>query len=215
MNVSVLLIILQAWMLVVALAIDAFVCSFSYGANKIKIPIKSVLIITFICSLFLGSGLLFGNLIGQYFPEAIGNWFSFMILFCLGMSKLFDSTIKNIIRKYNGIKKDFTFSLFQLGFVLQVYADPEEADVDSSKELSPKEATPLAIALSIDGLGVGFGVGVATANTALLIGLSLFSNMLAVMVGCYIGNKIAQKTTVELSWLSGVILLIIAIMQML
>ena len=210
---SVVLIILQAWMLVVALAIDAFVCSFSYGANKIKIPIKSAVIITLICSLFLGSGLLFGNIIGHYFPEKMGSWFSFIILFFLGMSKLFDSTIKNIIRKYNGIKKDFTFSLFQLGFVLQVYADPEEADVDSSKVLSPKEATPLAIALSIDGLGVGFGVGVAAANAALLIGLSLISNMLAVIVGSYVGNKIAQKTSVELSWLSGVILIIIAMMQ--
>lgn len=209
-----LLIIVQAWVLVMALSVDAFVCSFSYGATKIKIPIKSIVIINIICSSLLAVGLLFGNLIGNYIPGNLTMWISFTILLLLGLSKIFDSTIKRIIRKYNGINKDFKFSLFNLGFVLQVYADPEEADIDNSKELSPKEAAPLAIALGIDGLSVGFGVGLAATNAILITGLSFISGVLFVMLGSYLGRKVAQKTDLDLSWLSGAFLIVIAILEL-
>lgn len=98
-----------------------------------------------------------------------------------------------------------------------MYADPNKADVDGSKILSPKEATPLAIAVGLDGLtvGLGVGVGIAAANAFLLVGLSLISDILAVILGCYLGNKIVQKASLDLSWVSGAILIVIAIIGVL
>jgi len=202
-------------MLVLALGIDAFVCSFSYGASKIKIPFKSVLVINIVCVSLLAIGLFLGVIINSFLSADIAGWIAFIILFGLGISKIFDSTIKRVIRKYNGIDKDFKFSLFNLSFIFKIYADPEEADVDQSKELTPKEAMPLAVAIGLDGLSVGIGIGIAMINPFLILGLSRISDTIAIMLGAYLGNKLAQKTNWDLSWLSGVILILIAILEIL
>jgi len=213
MNIIILL--FQAWMLVLALGIDAFVCSFSYGASKIKIPFKSVLVINGVCVTLLAIGLFLGVIINSFLSANIASWIAFTILFGLGISKIFDSTIKGIIRKYHSIEKDFKFSLFDLSFILKVYTDPKEADVDQSKELTPKEAMPLAIAIGLDGLSVGIGIGIAMINPFLILGLSRISDTIAIMLGAYLGNKLAQKTNWDLSWISGVILILIAISEIL
>jgi len=210
---NMILLVLQTAMLLTALAIDSFACSFGYGINKIVIPFKSMMTINLICTVLLAIGLFFGVMVGQYIPENITTWFSFTLLFLLGIFKIFDSGIKKLVRKHNGVNKEIKFSIFNLGFVLYVYADPEEADVDKSKELSMKEAVPLALALGIDGLSVGFGIGLAVTHVFLLLGLSLISDMIAITLGCYLGNKMAQRTSRDMSWISGAILMIIAVFQ--
>ena len=197
-----------------ALGLDAFACSFGYGASKVKIPFKSVILINLVCSFLLAIGLFFGAAVGTLLPESTADWLAFAILLSLGIFKIFDSTIKKVIRNRKGIATEVKFSLFNVEFLLKIYANPAEADVDDSKVLSPREAAPLAVALGIDGLSVGFGVGVAAgvAGTLLLVGLSLISGIFAVMLGCLLGNKIAKRTSLDLSWLSGAILIIIALL---
>ena len=214
---SIVIMLFQAWILVVALGIDVFACSFGYGANKIKIPVRSVILINFTCSLMLGAGLFFGSAISSFLSENAASWIAFTILSLIGVLKIFDSIIKKFIRRHNGVNKEVAFSLLNLGFILKVYADPNKADVDDSKVLSHKEAAPLAIAVGFDGLTVGFGIGVgiAVVNAFLLVGLSLISDIIAVVLGCYLGNKIAQKTSLDLSWLSGAILIAIAVIGVL
>lgn len=209
---EIMILIFQAWMLVMALGIDAFACAFGYGASKVKIPFKSVMLINIVTTVLLAAGLLFGTVIGNLLPEEAAVWIAFTILFTLGIYKLFDSAIKKIIRSRNGIDKNVEFSLLNLKFLLKIYANPLEADIDHSKELSLREAVPLAIAVGLDGLSVGFGVGIAAtkANTFLIVGLSLISDILAVVFGCYFGNKIANRLSLDLSWLSGIILISIA-----
>jgi len=208
-----IIMVMQAWMLVIALGIDAFACAFGYGASKIKIPFKAVMLINIVTSGLLSAGLFFGTAIGHFLPEEAAEWIAFGILVALGIYKLFDSAVKKAIRKRNGINKNIEFSLFKLNFLLKIYANPEAADADESKELSLREATPLAVAVGLDGLSVGFGVGIAaaTANVLLIVGLSLISDILAVVLGCYLGNKIAKRLSLDLSWLSGVILIGIAV----
>ena len=42
--------LLEAFLLVAAVSLDAFVASFAYGTNKIKIPVTSLIVISVICS---------------------------------------------------------------------------------------------------------------------------------------------------------------------
>ncbi|MCL2521417.1 MAG: manganese efflux pump [Erysipelotrichales bacterium] len=209
---NIVILVFQAWVLVLAVGIDAFACSFGYGTSKVKIPFKSVMIINLVCTALLSVGLFFGALLGNFLTDSIAGWISFAILFSLGVFKIFDSTIKKIIRKRNGVNKEVKFTFFNLQFLLKVYADPVEADSDDSKELAPKEAAPLAIALGLDGLSVGFGIGIGItiANAFLIVGLSLFTDIILVIFGCFLGNRLAKKISLDLSWLSGVILIIIA-----
>jgi putative sporulation protein YtaF len=98
--------------------------------------------------------------------------------------------------------------------MLNVYANPEEADINASKTLSPKEAVYLAIALSIDGLAVGFGAGLIAVNHLLVIVLAFLTDTIALTLGCRLGNKVVEKTVLNLSWLSGIVLIGLAFLKL-
>lgn len=58
--------VLEALLLVVALSMDAFVASFAYGAQRIKIPFSSAAIISVICTAMLAVSLLAGALLRHF-----------------------------------------------------------------------------------------------------------------------------------------------------
>jgi len=203
-------VILEAIVLASALSLDAFVASFAYGSKKIKIPFKSAMIINLICSAITGLSLWLGTILRQYIPDLLTVMISFTILFILGMIKLLDSITKSFIRKHAEFNKEVRFSLLNLKFILNLYADPEKADIDNSKTLSPVEAASLAIALSLDGITVGLGAAIGNVNGLAVFIASLTTDLIAVLLGCYIGNKFAKKTPFNLSWISGVILIVLA-----
>lgn len=193
---------------------DAFVSSFAYGTNKIKIPFKSVAVIAIVCSSFLTASIFLASLLNSFISAEITRILSFSILFLLGLTKFFDSTIKLYIKRHNQLNKELNFSVFNLQFMLNVYANPEEADINASKTLSPKEAVYLAIALSIDGLAVGFGAGLIAVNHLLVIVLAFLTDTIALTLGCRLGNKVVEKTVLNLSWLSGIVLIGLAFLKL-
>jgi len=146
-------------------------------------------------------------------PPAVAAWIGFSILFVLGVTKLFDSFIKRMIKSGKLFSK-IKFKLFSLNFILHVYAEPEQADIDASRILSPKEAVYLAVALSLDGLSVGFGAGLSGANPVLVVGLSLIFGFLAVIFGALLGRRFAEKFSLDLSWFSGALLIILAVLRL-
>ena len=93
---------------------------------------------------------------------------------------------------------------------LTVYADTERADLDRSKSISVKEAVYLAMALSIDGFAAGFGWGLLPVDYLGLIALSLLSNLLALTLGYFAGKWLIRNTKLDLSWLGGILLIILA-----
>lgn len=204
----------ETLLIVVALSIDAFVASFAYGASKIKIPPQSIFMIDLVCTLLLALGLLLSNLISNYLPEALTQGICVATLLLLGCVKLFDSVIKSFIKQHTNFDKRFHFSLFSFGFILNVYAKPEAADQDCSMELSLSEAAALAIALSIDGLAVGLGVGLTNLNTGEILIAAGLVTMLAVVLGSKLGNRLARYAQFNVSWLSGVLLIVLAFLKL-
>lgn len=206
--------ILEPLVLVTALSVDAFVASFAYGTNQIKIPFRSVAVISGICSAILGVSLFLGSLVRPFMPEHLAGVLCFSILFLLGIAKLCDSAIKSLIRRSQGIHKKISFSAMHLRFILDVYANPENADSDCSKSLSAVEAAPLAIALSLDGLAVGFGAALSEAAPLRAVLFSLVANVIAVCAGSLTGNKVAEKIPLDLSWVSGLLLMVLAFLKL-
>lgn len=206
--------VFQAFLMVTALSTDAFVSSFAYGAKRIRIPFSSVMIINLICSGILAVALYLGKFIGPYIPQELTTGICFSILLMLGLIKIFDSAVKAYIRKYKGFQRKLKFKLFSIGFILNVYADPEEADMDHSKVLSPYEGACLAIALSLDSIAVGLGTGITDFNPLIVLAFSLVSDLVAIMLGCFLGNKVARKTSVDLTWVSGTLLILLGVMKL-
>ncbi|BCZ47688.1 hypothetical protein psyc5s11_37550 [Clostridium gelidum] len=98
---------------------------------------------------------------------------------------------------------------------MQVYADEIKADFDNSKCLNVKESFYLALALSLDSLAVGFGSSLCNINYMEVLMLCFVIGMLCVSLGVYLGRKFSQKVHLELSWLSGVLLILLAIIRVL
>jgi putative sporulation protein YtaF len=207
--------IIESVIFVTALSTDALIASFAYGSNKIKIPMISVQVISFLCTVVLGVSLLLGTFLKAYIPGSVLHLVSFGILFILGVIKLLDNLIKSAIDKHTTINKQIEFSLLNLKFILNIYANPYEADVDHSKILSPREALSLALALSIDSLVAGVGAALANVSILAVILSSLILSTLAVKSGEMLGHKLSDKVPFGLSWLSGAILISLAFIRLL
>ena len=207
-------VIVQAALLAMSVSIDAFAAAFAYGCKKIKIPFLSINIINFICTGVIGLSFLFGSLLAQYIPNWLATGLSFTILFLIGITKLLDSITKAIIKKYTNLNKEINLSLFNFKCILHVYADPEAADADISKSISPKEAVVLAVALSLDGFAVGLGAALANANGWIVILFTFITGAALLLLGSWLGNRAACKMRFNLSWVAGVFLIVLAFMNL-
>jgi len=201
---------LEAFLIASSLSLDAFVAGFAYGANKIKINFLSVQIINIICSSMTGLSFILGDILKNYIPQTAASIVCFAILFLLALTKLLDGFTKSFIKKHNNLSRELKFSLFNFNFILKLYAVPEDSDADRSKTISPMEAVSIAAALSLDGAAVGFGAALGGANGLAVFLFSLATNMLALILGRYTGEKAARKIKFNLSWLGGAVLMILA-----
>ncbi len=189
---------LEAVLFVSALTLDGFVASFAYGSDRIRIPLLSALIVDFVCTAMLALSLFLGAAVRAYIPGVLLKILCFGILFLLGLFKCFDQLAKSLIKR-----KDAPF-------LVAVYASPETADADRSKVLSAREALTLSFALSLDGLAAGFGAALGAVNLPVVLLLSLIANLAALDLGAKLGNGLAKKIPVNLSWVSGAVLILLA-----
>lgn len=205
----------QLFMLLTALSLDAFAASFVYGTDNVKIPAVSVTIITALSTGILFFFLFLGKWCGSFIPPGLTSAICFFLLFLLGLIKLFDSTLKTLIRKSGCSQKKMYFSISDLNFILTVYADPAKANEDDMTVLSPVEALSLGIALSLDSAAAGFGAGMMVVHLPMTLCLSILLNAAAILGGCYLGRTLVKKVNMDLSWLSGLLLLALAFSKLL
>lgn len=211
---GVILTALESLMLVTALSMDAFVASFAYGTNRVKIPFSSVTVINVICSTILGISLFCGVWVSKFIPESVTHVICFGILFVLGLAKLAESGIEFLKSRKKYFKKTFLLSFIGLKIKTSIYPDKDEEYTLANKVLTPIQAAPLSIALSLDGLAVGFGAALYSVNSIQVVAFSLISDMVAVMLGAFIGHRVAQKVSFNLTWLSGVLLMMLAFLKL-
>lgn len=198
--------------LVISLTTDAFATGLSYGANKIKIPKSSLLLISFICSSSLAVAIFLGEFFSDLIEIKLAKQLSFIVLFMLGFTRLFDLLIKKYIEN-NKIKLNFSF--LNLNFILTVYANTKLADADNSKSLSVKESLALSLALSLDSLAVGFATALGGVNLLLCFVLTFVMTIFAVKIGEFLGKKICQKLPFDLSYFSATLLICLAFLKIL
>lgn len=206
---------LESLLLVSSLCIDSFVASIAYGTSKIRIPPLCILIMNLVCTLTLACSFFIGSIFRSLLPDNLPVLLGFLLLMLLGVYRLFEYIFKAYIFKYSKSDKPLTFKLFDFQFVLQVYADETKADFDNSKCLNIKESFYLALALSLDSLTVGIGSSLCNINYIQVLILCFVIGMLLVSIGVFLGRKFAQKIHFELSWLSGVLLILLAILRIL
>ena len=206
--------IVESFLLALAISFDAFLTGFAYGSDKIKIPFKSNLVINLICSSTLAFSLVCGSFITAYLPTSFTKIVSFFILFSIGLIKLFNSFIKEKIVKQR-INKEIQLKFSNLNLILHVYADPKVADVNNSRHLSIKEAISLAIAVSLDGLFVGLSYGFNKSNILLALLFTFTLGFLGIIFGSNLGKTLIKTTNKDYSFISGLLLVFLAVSKLL
>jgi putative sporulation protein YtaF len=202
--------IIEAAVLASSLSADAFTAGFAYGSKKIRIPMVSLQVINFVCCAIMGAAMFFGYLVKPLLSQGVAGWLAFGVLFVMGVVKLADGIVKALIRRHMGLDRAFRFSVFDIQFILHLYANPEAADADVSAHLSASEAVALAVSLSLDGMAVGFAAVLAGVNPWALLGWSLVTNMAAILAGRKIGHSLADKLPFNISWVGGIVLIVLA-----
>ncbi len=179
--------ILEILLLVTALSVDAFAAGFAYGVSKIKVPVLSVLIVSVVSSLTLAVSLILGEMVSNMIPQDLTRQFSFVLLFVLGVVKLFDRSRHN---------------------------EAEEANKNQDDLVSPGEALTLGAALSLDSVAAGIGAGVAASRIPAVFAASALVGALAVASGTYLGRLISSHCRSNLCWVSGLLLILLALMKL-
>ena len=188
----------------IAISFDSLVSFFGYGIEKIKVGFLQIIFIMFINTIFLAVGLFCGHYLSLLINDSIIKYISFSLLLMVGLFKLASDLLKLWLSKHKGINNK-TF--------LKICIDPINADINKDKILSFKESLFIGIALSIDSLGVGLGLGVNKTNQYLIFIFSFIIGLVFSFIGYLIGKKVSSKTTLNLSWLSGVLLILLAILK--
>ena len=205
---------LEAFLFALSCSLDSFVASIAYGANKVKIPFLSIQILNLISTSILALSIFCGAMVRNILPGNGALIISFATLGSLGLFYLLQGISKTYISKNQGLVKKYIFTLFDLTFVTNIYINQIKNDLINVEKISLKEILYLGVALSIDAVVLGFASALGSINLKLVVLFSLITNSVFIWFGLLIGRKFAEKSKINLSWLSGIILICLAIIKL-
>lgn len=168
-------------LLMIALTTDSFVVSFAYGMEKKKMPFAIVAGMNLIMSSFLGMAVLAGNFLAGIFPKDFTSRIGTLLLLGIGLYRIIDFWLKR-----------------------------EKEREQKVKNLTAAEGFILAFVLSVDSLAVGLGTGLVQSGELLLAAGSFVTGILMMEAGWNMGYRLRLTVKRDLSWLSGVCLLLLA-----
>lgn len=194
----------------VAVSLDSLTAGFSYGAGRVHVKPLSLLLLACVPALFITVAGSLGEIISLLLPPGVLPFLSFFMLAAIGIAKLLESLIRITAKKYPSLTRNWGCQIKQLNIIFTVYLSPEEANRTDLQVLSPKEALLLSLALSLDSILVGMAFpAAAVSRLTLFLCASLF-NLLLFVTGCLSGRLLFRILRIDLSWLSGLCLLLLA-----
>lgn len=205
----------ESLILVVALCTDTFVASLAYGANRVHVTWGKAVLLNGICSGCLGLALGMGNIIDTVIPGSLTKAVCFVCLFALGLVKLLDYSIKAYINRNCSISRNLSFHLSGLKVIISIYGNPMAADADGSLSLGWKETVFLACAMSIDSLVAGTMAGFLNLRAGMTLLMSFAVGLGMMYAGLWMGRKAAARWKCDLSWISGLLLMALALTRVL
>lgn len=205
---------IEILLLLIAISIDSLVIGITYGMKKIHIPVSSIITINIICTVVLFISMLLGKLFKFILPNNISNLLSFFILLSLGVYYIIQGTTKNISNSERNLNKIIEIKISSIRIVVDIAVDCTKADLNKSGDLDILESIYLGIALSIDALGIGIGSAMSSNNIIMTTIYFFILNIIMLYTGLIFGKKVVTKSDIELSWLSGIILIVLAITKL-
>ena len=204
----------------VALSLDGLGVGLSYGMRKIKIPWKSLVVISIASAAALGLSMVLGHLIASFLSKQIAGIVGGMALVLIGIWLLLQGWSQRLEEKDPTLSGTiepltiFKLSIPSLGLVIKILKEPAKADFDRSGTISVNEAIFLGFALAMDALGAGLGaamMGFSPWFTPMVLAVSKF---LLVSLGLYLGSQFSvDRLRKDLGLVPGAIIIALGVMQ--
>lgn len=197
---------IKSFLLTIAVCTDSFAAAVGIGGAGIKIPFRSAAVISLVGTFFLTVSAAASEILKLCVNSELFGVLSFLLLLGLGIFNLFQNFFKDIISKKLrlGGEKNSPAKLF---------FDETAADADNSKSISVKEALVLSAALSADSVVTGISCGSLELNLPLLSAVCFFTGIPAVLLGVLLGKKLHSALKINLGWLSGAVLIVLAFLR--
>lgn len=199
----------------IAVSVDSITAGLTYGTGDVHIKPLSYVFLIGIPALFVTLSNQLGTLLCLFFSEKNIGLLSFALLLFMGCEKLLESLIRYLAAKYPSLAKNWGCKIKQLNIIFTIYLSPEDANQKDRQILSAGEALLLSLALSLDSILVGMAFHLATLPWPLLFLLASLMNYLFFLTGYGIGRSLAARSRIDLSWLSGLILLLLSVLALL
>ena len=194
-----------------AVTLDSLTAGLTYGTRKVRIQLLSYLILICIPALFITAANQLGTLLACLLPPQVLPWISFLLLFLLGISKIIESLIRRLAAKHPSLTRNWGCKIKQINIIFTIYLSPEYANGEDLQILSAKEALLLSLALSLDSILVGMAFTTDAVSWVFLFLLAVLFNLLFFLIGYLAGHVLCHLFHVDLSWLSGLLLLLLAL----
>lgn len=207
--------LLPLFLFLTAVSIDSLTAGLTYGTQRVKIRRLAYLIVTFVPALFITLANRIGSWFYVFLPQSALPFLSFTLLFILGLSKLTESLLRLAVRKYPSLTRNWGLKIKQINIIFTVYLSPEDANQEDLQFLSAREALLLSLALSLDSVLAGMAFSAGPLPVLPLLLAAAFFNLLLFTAGYALGHLASCVLRVDLSWLSGLFLLLLALQALL
>lgn len=198
-----------------AVSIDSLSAGFAYGTQRVHIKPAALLLLILIPSVCITLMTKAGSLLFSLIPTALFSTLSFLILLILGCAKLMESLIRHLSGKYSDTVGNWACRIKQLNIIFTIYFSPEDANKQDTQVLSAREAFFLSLALSLDSILASMAFSFQVSSIPLFFLLAAFFHFLLFTAGFLLGMLVSRKFSIDLSWLSGLFLLLLAVLTLL
>lgn len=200
-------------LLAFAVSLDSFSAGFTYGIRKIKIPLKSIIVIAGCSAFTLLGAMAIGQIIEAFISPKIAESVGGIVFVILGAWILLQFFRKDTSKEELTHKKTIVnLEIKSLGIVVQILKKPVSADFDRSGTITGIEAFMLGLALSLDAFGAGIGAVLIGLNPLTLALCVAVMSSLFVYLGMKMGTILSRWSIMQkLSFIPGVLLIFIGI----
>lgn len=210
-------------LLALAVSVDSFAVGAAYGFRRVRMPAGMIALVAGISALAKAAAMLFGGVLVMWFNPQMAKTLGAVILVALALWQFLSQAAQSKAAGEDTSEDDdvlddsdnplLTLRVKPLGIIISVLRDPQVADIDDSKSISPSEAVLLGLALGMDAMGAGVSAGLLGMPIIATICAVGLGTMLTLPAGVWLGSIAGDKLP---RWpsriLPGAILLVLALL---
>ena len=191
--------------------IDTIFIILGHSLKRIKFSFINILVISLISSITLSVSMALSSFLSRFIPNEISNWLVSILLFFIGFFNVFMSIFKKHLRKIENNGSVIKFKASDMRFIIKIYLDNEDADINDDLVLSIKETIMLSLVLSIDGISTGMVIGLMGLNFL----IAFVYSFIAQIIFSYLGIALSKvfKNEKDYTLISGIILIVLALLK--